>query len=134
MSPSLDWMNHGLCVTHPNPDLWFPSAVGIKGRQQVEAASRVCAACPVATQCRAHKERTGAAGGVWGGRTGRPKATSASYGGPQNIAPHGTEARAKRHRRNNEKPCTACRLAERRAQKLRGGPSEIGSKQRKAQA
>lgn len=86
MSPSLEWMDRGLCVTHPNADLWFPSAVGIKGRQQVEAAARVCAACPVAAQCREHKKHTGAAGGVWGGRGAPPKETSPSAGGP-NRAP-----------------------------------------------
>jgi hypothetical protein len=35
------------------------------------------------------------------------------------IRPHGTEARAMRHRRHGEKPCPACLLAERAAHAYR---------------
>jgi len=33
---------------------------------------------------------------------------------------HGTEARAKRHYRDGEKPCFACNLAQNQARNLRG--------------
>jgi len=42
---------------------------------------------------------------------------------PHLRKPHGTEARARRHRRAGEKPCLACREAERQAWNRRHNPT-----------
>lgn len=34
------------CRTHPDPDLWFSTSPAER-----EAAKRICAACPVVTEC-----------------------------------------------------------------------------------
>ena len=43
------------------------------------------------------------------------------------IRPHGTEARARRHRRRGEKPCPACLVAERAAHAYREAARPRGS-------
>lgn len=127
---NFDWMDLAAC-SDEDPEKFFPSTQGVAGRRQAEAAERICQGCPVQRECRDHKNRTGAASGVWGGRKPIPKATSASHGGPhRKYMPHGTEAGAVRHRRNGEQPCRACLDGERAERKRRGGLSEVTSKQR----
>jgi hypothetical protein len=54
-----------------------------------------------------------------------------NYGrGPRerfDIRPHGTEARAKRHRRRGEKPCPACLAAENHAHAWRVAQRAAGA-------
>ncbi|MDQ5874483.1 MAG: WhiB family transcriptional regulator [Actinomycetota bacterium] len=54
-------MQRGVCVGHPDPDLWFPE----RGRS-AEPAKRICARCPVREECLEwalqHEDF-----GVWGG-------------------------------------------------------------------
>ena len=43
------------------------------------------------------------------------------------IRPHGTEARAQRHRRRGEKPCPACLAAETAANAYRAAQAQRGA-------
>jgi len=42
---------------------------------------------------------------------------------PHLVKPHGTEARARKHWRDGEKPCARCREAERQAHDRRTNPT-----------
>jgi len=51
-----DWRRRAACATAGKPDdrLWFPEAVGCRGREArawLAAARRTCDACPVTVEC-----------------------------------------------------------------------------------
>jgi WhiB family redox-sensing transcriptional regulator len=106
------WKTQGLCFGHPDPDLWFPADARRRGT--FEAALAVCAQCPVIDKCWEYAEETGVTHGVWAG-VNRSKPAKTTDHPPQ----HGTEARARRHRRAGEDPCPACLEGERSARRLR---------------
>ena len=59
------WRNHGSCLDHPDPDLWFPEqGPGTEGR-------RICAACPVREDCLQHALTETETWGTWGGASER---------------------------------------------------------------
>ncbi|WP_328876715.1 WhiB family transcriptional regulator [Streptomyces sp. NBC_00287] len=62
----MEWLRRAACVGE-DPELFFP--VGTRGPalREVAAAKRVCARCPVITQCLAFALHSGQASGVWGG-------------------------------------------------------------------
>ena len=96
-----DWMVSAKC-RGMDPEVFFPSATGVAGRQQVAKAAAVCAACPVRVECQEYADANEESCGVWGGwpRAGRLKTVQ--------FAPaHGTEAMLARHRRRGEK-CGIC--------------------------
>jgi WhiB family redox-sensing transcriptional regulator len=56
------WEQHALCRTGThNPDLWFPE------RGQGNAAKRICASCPVRSDCLRRAVDAGEEFGIWGG-------------------------------------------------------------------
>lgn len=74
------WIERAACAGHPTPDLWFPSDG--RGRppkdgepkqsEQVKEAKRICAACPVRTECLTFSIENKESHGLWGG-VGREK-------------------------------------------------------------
>lgn len=64
MSPNLDWLQHAACAGIDSRAFF---AIGNHARAQVNAARRVCAACPVRQQCADWAIETGERNGVWGG-------------------------------------------------------------------
>lgn len=62
-----NWMDKGLCHTSP-PETFFPSdGVG------VEIAKRICAECPVKTECLEYALENRIDHGVWGGTSERQR-------------------------------------------------------------
>jgi hypothetical protein len=116
MSQSLDWMDRGACVGHPNPDLFFPSSTGKAARRQAQEAGLVCATCPVQTQCQEHRKNTGAAAGIWGGSYHRTKPAGSK---PHRDREHGTDKGYDQHRTRGETPCERCRFAHALTQRKR---------------
>lgn len=111
-----DWIVHALCRTEGHPDQWFPDHAG--ARTVIARAKQICQQCPVQPQCLddalARNENQGVWGGVHFGQT------RASVRDEMRVMRgievdsgfvHGTESGAKRHERDGEKPCAACRNA-----------------------
>jgi WhiB family redox-sensing transcriptional regulator len=107
-----DWMIDAKCRDH-DPEMFFPNSTGNGTRQAVARAAVICRECPVIFECRSYGRNE--VHGVWGGegRSGYP----VTSGRP--LAPHGTEAAARRHQRAGEKPCHQCREAAAWAQRQR---------------
>jgi WhiB family redox-sensing transcriptional regulator len=59
-------MQQATCVSHDDPDLWFPEH-GQDERQ--EEALRICATCPVRVACLAYVRSMPPQPGIWGGTT-----------------------------------------------------------------
>ena len=104
---SVEWMDHIACKDL-DADLFFPDKPGVVGRAQAREAARICKTCPVQLECAEHRVVTGAAAGVWGGRSTVMRNASASSGGPRGAQLHGTDAGYNRHLSRGEKPCQAC--------------------------
>lgn len=66
--PPGDWVDQGLCSTHPNPELWFPE----RGAA-TEPAKAICRACPVQTDCLTYAITNGEKHGIWGGKSERER-------------------------------------------------------------
>lgn len=64
MIPNLDWLDHAACASVDSRAFF---ASGCHSREQVHAAKRVCAMCPVQDACRDYAITTGERNGVWGG-------------------------------------------------------------------
>lgn len=63
----LDWMARGLCTNVP-PSTFFPS-----DGAGVEVARKICASCPVKTECLEHALANRIDHGVWGGCSERER-------------------------------------------------------------
>lgn len=82
MGLTTDWLTEAACLGH-EPELFFPVAAGHgaglnpaagpqggpEHRRQVEAALKVCAACPVRQRCLREALAAPHVHGVWGGKT-----------------------------------------------------------------
>ena len=70
---STAWMADGLCLTHPDPDLWVPDGRGRGGAAAYALAREVCGQCPVQAPCLAfalaNEQKTDARAGMYGGLT-----------------------------------------------------------------
>ena len=62
------WRNRASC-RDTSPDLFFPVGTTGIALDQIDAAKRVCGACPVAGECLDFALATNQEAGVWGGRT-----------------------------------------------------------------
>jgi WhiB family transcriptional regulator, redox-sensing transcriptional regulator len=62
------WQEHGSCQT-ADPTLFFhpQNERGAARRSRVQAAKRVCASCPVRTECADYAIRAREPYGIWGG-------------------------------------------------------------------
>jgi WhiB family redox-sensing transcriptional regulator len=105
---SLDWMSLAAC-RDMDPDVFFPTGVGVAGQRQVAAAERICRTCPVQEQCGEQRVRTGASTGVWGGKYRNLKDPAAT----RVVSPiiHGTNAGYNKHLDRGQEPCHQCREA-----------------------
>lgn len=91
-----DWMERGLCRSHPDPDLWYqdqqaasrtcidPTMSRRKDRlspvsQKTAEAIEVCKVCPVKVECLTYALEKGEIWGVWGGWTPARRAKRAGW-------------------------------------------------------
>lgn len=105
VTPSTEWMRHGLCAGAPDPDLWFPE---VGRRDTAQEAKAICAVCPVAAECRAYADVLGVEHGIWGGegRAERRRERQVVRRRRQSMSPatrqRKTEAERERRRRLRE--------------------------------
>ncbi|MEU7061607.1 WhiB family transcriptional regulator [Streptomyces sp. NPDC046197] len=62
----MEWLRSAACVGE-DPELFFPVGTTGPALREVAAAKRICARCPVITQCLDFALGSGQASGVWGG-------------------------------------------------------------------
>ncbi|MEU2876717.1 WhiB family transcriptional regulator [Streptomyces sp. NPDC007070] len=62
----MEWLRSAACVGE-DPELFFPVGAVGPARREIAAAKRVCARCPVLTQCRSFALGSAQTAGVWGG-------------------------------------------------------------------
>jgi WhiB family redox-sensing transcriptional regulator len=62
----MEWLRSAACVGE-DPELFFPVGTTGPARRDVAAAKRVCARCPVVSQCLSFALGNGQTAGVWGG-------------------------------------------------------------------
>jgi WhiB family redox-sensing transcriptional regulator len=69
----MEWLERAACADE-DPELFFPvGSTGPAVRDEQEA-KRVCARCPVISECLAWALRSGQTSGVWGGTGERERA------------------------------------------------------------
>lgn len=77
------WKAKGLCVDHPDPDLWFPERLAeVQGpprfdeenRIRTQRAQAICRPCPVREECLRYAFTTRQTEGIWGGVTEQDRA------------------------------------------------------------
>lgn len=100
---SLEWQEYAACKGHPEPRIFHDKA-------RYEEALKVCAGCPVTTQCKEHG--VGQGDGVYGGKIQNGRIKTPDHREPPTEDPRcGSVAGHSAHRRRNERPCDACRIA-----------------------
>ncbi|MEW2400711.1 WhiB family transcriptional regulator [Streptomyces sp. NPDC046862] len=62
----MEWLRSAACVDE-DPDLFFPVGSSGPALRDIAAAKRVCARCPVISQCLSWALSSGQTTGVWGG-------------------------------------------------------------------
>ncbi|MFI7498655.1 WhiB family transcriptional regulator [Streptomyces sp. NPDC049687] len=62
----MEWLRSAACVGE-DPELFFPVGTTGPALRDVADAKRVCARCPVTTDCLAFALGSGQTSGVWGG-------------------------------------------------------------------
>ena len=112
-APGTEWMNQSACGpadTHLfYPDKALPQSEIVK---TLRTAKAICTGCPVRTECREYADRTRESWGVWGGEARNSRAVRARRPAPERVAPCGTPAAYRAHRKRGEHPCAACIDAE----------------------
>jgi WhiB family transcriptional regulator, redox-sensing transcriptional regulator len=68
MTVRVNWREIAAC-RDTDPDLFFPIGTAGPALRQIEAAKRICRACPVQAPCLAWALDHGVDSGVWGGCT-----------------------------------------------------------------
>jgi WhiB family redox-sensing transcriptional regulator len=108
-----DWMADAACKGH-DINLFFPQ----RGSSAAKA-NRICATCPVSSQCGNYAIDQGIRFGVWGATSerqrGRVRRERGGVQTPVIIAQCGSTGAFHRHRKNGEEPCDACWVAYRAA-------------------
>ncbi|MCG0066267.1 WhiB family transcriptional regulator [Streptomyces tricolor] len=123
MIRNLAWLQHAACA---GMDVRAFFSSGHHARAQVNEARRVCATCPVQTQCAAWAIETGERWGVWGGMsqkqlrekrrrfTSRAKTSTtapSSRKRKRQPAKCGTRSGYQKHLREKTEICGPCRQA-----------------------
>ncbi|MFE6282138.1 WhiB family transcriptional regulator [Streptomyces sp. NPDC057877] len=62
----MEWLRSAACVGE-DPELFFPVGTSGPALRDIAAAKRVCARCPVITDCLVYALDSGQTSGVWGG-------------------------------------------------------------------
>lgn len=109
-----DWWVEFAACRSVGGDWWYADETA-NGVADMRRAKQVCRGCDVRIECLewalAHDERFG----VWGGLSPRQRAGLRRQRGlppARQVAPCGTEAGGKAHRRRGERPCASCLSAE----------------------
>ena len=68
MTVRVNWEEVAAC-RDADPDLFFPVGTAGPALRQIEAAKRICRACPAQARCLAWALEHGIGSGVWGGTT-----------------------------------------------------------------
>lgn len=112
-----DWRDRAACTDAPYPDDMFPDS----HPAEIAYALSFCRVCPVLFECREYALAERIQHGVWGGLTEdqRRDTQTVRARGPKTPAACGTEAGARKHRRDGEAVCGDCRSAERRERQKR---------------
>lgn len=122
------------------PDLHHPIGAGKPAVRQALDAIEVCVECPLMVACRADADWRRPLDEIAGGwdynaerrfatavHLGQEKAAAAARAKTRpraRVAECGTESGYRRHRSRKEKPCTSCRMANRRAAQKRRARQE----------
>lgn len=69
----MEWLRAAACVGE-DPELFFPVSTAGPALREAAAAKRVCARCPVSSECLSYALGTAQTSGVWGG-TGEEERT-----------------------------------------------------------
>jgi len=100
MNNDRDWHEEGLCVGHPDPDLWHYDNSVLQDEQQLQVlrsveAIEICSTCPVKFDCLKQgleQENLlwsiGGNGSIWGGRLTSERALIAGYRESHNMIRH----------------------------------------------
>ncbi|WP_189866804.1 WhiB family transcriptional regulator [Streptomyces poonensis] len=62
----MEWLRQAACVGE-DPDLFFPVGTTGPALQDIADAKRICAGCPVISECLSWALGSGQTSGVWGG-------------------------------------------------------------------
>lgn len=65
-STGLDWHVEALCLSHPDPGVFFPESY-LAPKQAMAEALATCALCPVTDPCLQYAIETNQDEGIWGG-------------------------------------------------------------------
>jgi WhiB family redox-sensing transcriptional regulator len=111
-----EWTLAAVCQS-VDPEIFFPEKGG-----STREAKLVCARCPVRAECLTYALEHGERFGIYGGLSERER--RALERRPRTIRhtavqPCGTAAAYKRHQRNGEEPCQACRDGHAKAKLVR---------------
>jgi len=100
MNNDRDWHNQGLCVGHPDPDLWHYDNSVLADEQQLQVlrsveAIEICHTCPVKFDCLQQGLEDenilwsiGGNGSIWGGRLTSERALMKGYKYTHNAVRH----------------------------------------------
>lgn len=107
------WQDQALCAQTTN-DPWFLDEIP-QNKRDIEYAKSICRLCPVTNDCLEHALFNDERFGIWGATTAKERERLRKKRRiPRRlwIEPCGTPAAARRHHRNKEPLCFACREAE----------------------
>ena len=116
----LNWIDRSACAGTDPTVFLVPrnykriGSVLYKAEPAMTKARAICATCPVGAECEAD-----GAGDLWSVRNGKTPNERSVTPAASTPVECGTEGGAKRHRRQQERPCAACRKAENLARKIR---------------
>lgn len=94
----MEWLRRAACVGE-DPELFFPVGTTGPALDDIEAAKRVCARCPVMRECLNWALGSGQTSGVWGGMSEEERTELLRTAGSVEAARHEAFARheATRH-------------------------------------
>ncbi|UUU29173.1 WhiB family transcriptional regulator [Streptomyces sp. CA-210063] len=91
----MEWLRRAACVGE-DPELFFPVGTTGPALDDVAAAKRVCARCPVRRQCLNWALGNGQTAGVWGGMDEEERTELLRRAGSADAARHEAFAGTKR--------------------------------------
>ena len=115
-----DWRLDALCAQVSIAE--FHADKGEGGMEAINFAKKICALCPVKSECLDFSIRVGDSFGIWGGLPPRERRKLGKRLGIQRVDVedwHGSEGGARRHYRAGTKVCPDCRRADERARDRR---------------
>ncbi|WP_216590489.1 WhiB family transcriptional regulator [Streptomyces brasiliscabiei] len=91
----MEWLLKAACVGE-DPELFFPVGTTGPALDDVAAAKRVCARCPVRRECLDWALDSGQTAGVWGGMGEEERTDLLRRAGSADAARHAARARTER--------------------------------------